>query len=79
MASTTYTVGLTEAKVNFNKIARAVNETGRPVTIFKRNKPYVTIVPASDSFNAETLTAIEELKDAPVHHDIEEIFDSIGI
>lgn len=79
MAVAAYAVGLTEAKANLNKIARRVNETGQPVTVFRRNKPYVTIIPAVEQFNDETLQAIEDLKDAPVYRSVDELFDSLGM
>jgi|GEM_PF-1550275 len=61
------TVGLTEAKTRFSEITETVNRTGEPVTVFKKNKPWAVICPASsyssivdigDIKNPETIAAI---------------------
>jgi antitoxin Phd len=57
------TVGLSEAKANLGKITSEVNRTGEPVTVFKNNKPWVVIYPASTPetvTNPETLAAMDE-------------------
>jgi len=41
------TMGLAEAKNNFSRVTAEVNRTGRPVTVMKNNRPWVTINPAS--------------------------------
>ena len=41
------TIGLAEAKNNFSKITALANETGKPITVLKNNKPWVVIVPVS--------------------------------
>ena len=41
------TMGLAEAKNNFSRVTAEVNRTGRPVTVMKNNKPWVTISPAA--------------------------------
>ncbi|WP_172136345.1 type II toxin-antitoxin system Phd/YefM family antitoxin [Adlercreutzia sp. ZJ473] len=41
------TIGLAEAKDNFSRVTAEVNRTGRPVTVLKNNKPWVTISPAA--------------------------------
>jgi prevent-host-death family protein len=75
-----YTMGLTEAKNKFNALAEEVNRTGTAVTVYKRNKPFVTIIPAGTlTFNDETLQAIEDLRDAPVYRDAGELFEALGI
>ena len=38
-------IGLTRAKAELNKVTARANETGRPVTVLKRNAPWVRIVP----------------------------------
>ena len=40
------TMGLAEAKNNFSRVTAEVNRTGRPVTVLKNNRPWVTINPA---------------------------------
>lgn len=44
---TAVTIGLAEAKNNFSRVTAEVNRTGRPVTVFKNNRPWVTISPAA--------------------------------
>lgn len=41
------TMGLAEAKNNFSRVTAEVNRTGRPVTVMKNNRPWVTINPAA--------------------------------
>lgn len=62
---TTLTVGMAEAKTNFSRITADVNRTGKAITVFKNNKPWVEIRPLSepDDFVAlpkETREAIDE-------------------
>lgn len=51
MASMTAT--LAEACANFSKIAASVNETGKPVTVFKNSKPWVAIAPVNGEYGDE--------------------------
>ena len=46
MAELTATVA--EARANFSRIAAAVSETGKPVTVFRNSRPWVTIAPLSE-------------------------------
>ena len=41
------TMGLAEAKNNFSRVTAEVNRTGRPVTVMKNTRPWVTINPAA--------------------------------
>jgi antitoxin Phd len=59
----TMTVGLSEAKANLGRITSEVNRTGEPITVFKNNKPWVVIYPATvpeTISNQETLAAMDE-------------------
>ena len=47
------TMGLAEAKNNFSRVTAEVNRTGRPVTVMKNNRPWVTINPAATQRGAE--------------------------
>lgn len=47
------TMGLAEAKNNFSRVTAEVNRTGRPVTVMKNNKPWVTISPAATQSGAD--------------------------
>ena len=46
------TMGLAEAKNNFSRVTAEVNRTGRPVTVMKNNRPWVTISPAATQSGA---------------------------
>lgn len=46
-----YTATVAETRANFSKIASTVNETGKPVTVFKNSKPWVVIAPIQSGFN----------------------------
>ena len=52
------TIGLAEAKNNFSRVTAEINRTGRPVTVMKNNKPWVTISPAAAQ-SAVELDAID--------------------
>ena len=39
------TATVAETRANFSKIAHTVNETGRPVTVFRNSKPWVLVAP----------------------------------
>ena len=47
------TMGLAEAKNNFSRVTAEVNRTGRPVTVMKNNRPWVTINPAATKSGAD--------------------------
>ena len=85
MTMSMFTVGLSEAKANLNKIANLVNETGQSVTVFKRNRPYITISPAQETPNEETLEAMrqsEAMRNDPrtkIYRSAEELFSELGI
>lgn len=56
------TIGLAEAKNNFSCVTAEVNRTGKPITVFKNNRPRVTISPAQPqtvSSDSSTLVAID--------------------
>ena len=41
------TIGLAEAKKNFSRATAEVSRTGKPVTVLRNNRPWVTISPAA--------------------------------
>ena len=45
----TTTVTAADARSQFSRIAKAVNQTGEPVTVFKNSRPWVVIQPATGS------------------------------
>lgn len=40
-------IGLAEAKNNFSRVTAEINRTGKPVTVPRDNRPWVTITPAA--------------------------------
>lgn len=46
---TELTATVAETRANFSRIAATVNETGRPVTVFRNSKPWVVIAPVGAS------------------------------
>jgi prevent-host-death family protein len=63
------TIGMSEAKTNFARMTAEVNRTGMPVTVFKNNKPWVVVSPATSPLtfehsgqitNKTTLAAMDE-------------------
>lgn len=40
-------IGLAEAKDNLSRVTAEVNRTGKPVTVLRNNRPWVTISPAA--------------------------------
>lgn len=41
------TIGLAEAKKNFSRATAEVSRAGKPVTVLRNNRPWVTISPAA--------------------------------
>ena len=66
MAQAVATIGMSEVKANFSKVANRCHETRVPITVFKHNKPWVNITPVQDEIDEyvsfETLP--QETKDA---------------
>ena len=62
--SATLTVGMSEAKTNFSRLTADANRTGRTVTVFKNNKPWVEIRPlaSEETLPPETLEAVAQVE-----------------
>jgi PHD/YefM family antitoxin component YafN of YafNO toxin-antitoxin module len=91
----TATIGISEAKSTFSQLTKDINRTGVPVTVFKNNKPWVIIQPAStDKFaedapstlpkeTIEALQEVEYMKKNPnefkSYSSAEELFANLGI
>lgn len=43
------TATVAEPRAKFSRIAATVNETGRPVTVFRNSKPWAVIAPVGSS------------------------------
>lgn len=72
------TIGVTDARANFNKLTNEVAKTGQPVTIYKNNKPFVVVSPASycGITNAETIDALEQ-SDQLIHDEQHQFYGSV--
>jgi antitoxin Phd len=57
------TIGLAEAKNNFSRVTAEVNRSGRPVTVLKNNKPWVTISPAAGVANPDMVDVAVDFMD----------------
>jgi prevent-host-death family protein len=44
---TPQTIGFSEVKARLSEITEEVNRTGRPVLVYKHNRPWVNITPAA--------------------------------
>ena len=47
------TIGFSEVKARLSEVTEEVNRTGRPVLVYKHNRPRVTIAPAQQGAGAE--------------------------
>ena len=57
------TVGLAEAKNNFSRITAEVNRSGKPITVLKNNRPWVTITPAAGVANPDLAAVAVDFMD----------------
>lgn len=81
------TVGMSDAKTNFSRLTAAANKTGRSVTVFKNNKPWVEIRPLAYEADvpAETREAMDEADalasdpDRAVYRDAKSLFAALGL
>ena len=59
MAQAIATIGMSEVKANFSKVANRCHETKTPITVFKHNKPWVNITPVNEA--SDEYIAYEDL------------------
>lgn len=57
------TNGLAETKNNFSRVTAEVNRTGRPVTVLRNNRPWVTISPAAGIAKPDMVAVAVDLMD----------------
>lgn len=57
------TIGLAEAKNNFSRVTAEVNRSGKPVTVLKNNRPWVTISPAAGVSNPDMVAVAVDFMD----------------
>lgn len=67
------TIGLAEAKNNFSRVTAEVNRTGKPVTVLRNNRPWVTISPAAGIAKPDMVAVAVNLMD-----DYADAFDEIS-
>lgn len=83
----TAVVGMSDAKTNFSKLTADANRTGRSITVFKNNKPWVEIRPLAhaNEVPAETREAMDETEsllsdpDHVTYRDAESLFSALGL
>lgn len=57
------TIGLAEAKNNFSRVTAEVNRIGKPVTVLRNNRPWVTISPAAGLANPDMVAVAVDFMD----------------
>lgn len=57
------TNGLAETKNNFSRVTAEVNRTGKPVTVLRNNRPWVTISPAAGIAKPDMVAVAVDLMD----------------
>lgn len=83
----TLTVGISDAKTNFSRLTADANRTGRSITVFKNNRPWVEIRPLAyeGDVPVETREAMDEadaLMTDPNHvtyKSAESLFSALGL
>jgi prevent-host-death family protein len=48
------TIGFSEAKARLSEITEDVNRTGKPIVVYKHNRPWVNITPAVEAVSPGT-------------------------
>lgn len=67
------TNGLAETKNNFSRVTAEVNRTGRPVTVLRNNRPWVTISPAAGIAKPDMVAVAVDLMD-----EYADVFDELS-
>lgn len=67
------TIGLAEAKNNFLRVTAEINRTGKPVTVLRNNRPWVTILPAAGITKPDMVAAAVDFMD-----EYADIFDELS-
>ena len=81
------TIGFSEAKAKLSQLTEEINRTGQSVMVYKRNKPWVTIVPAAPGVpggdaTQEAMAEAEQMLADPntkYHQDAESMFRDLGL
>lgn len=67
------TIGLAEAKNNFSRATAEVNRTGKPVSLLRDNRPWVTISPAAGIAKPDMVAVAVDFMD-----EYAEVFDELS-
>ena len=67
------TIGLAEAKNNFSRVTAEVNRTGKPVSVLRDNRPWVTITPAAGIAKPDMVTVAVDFMD-----EYADVFDGLS-
>lgn len=67
------TIGLAEAKNNFSRVTAEVNRSGKPVTVLRNNRPWVTISPAAGVANPDMVAVAVDFMD-----EYADVFDELS-
>lgn len=67
------TNGLAETKNNFSRVTAEVNRTGKPVTVLRNNRPWVTISPAAGIAKPDMVAVAVDLMD-----EYADVFDELS-
>jgi prevent-host-death family protein len=85
---TPLTIGFSEAKAKLSQLTEEVNRTGRPVVVYKHNKPWVTIEPAAQNTvfgnqaTTEAMAEAERMVEDPntkFFNNVDDMFEDLGI
>ena len=64
------TATVAETRANFSKIANTVNQTGRPVTVFKNSKPWVLVAPVGKGYGDRIPAEWDDPEDEGLYDDL---------
>ncbi len=81
------TIGMSDAKTNFSRLAADANRTGHSITVFKNNRPWVEIRPLAYEGDVpeETREAMDEADaiaadpDHVTYKSAESLFSALGL
>ncbi|MDD5892873.1 MAG: hypothetical protein PUC67_00780 [Coriobacteriaceae bacterium] len=83
----TPTIGMSDAKTNFSRLTADANRTGRSITVFKNNRPWVEIRPLAyvgdvPTETREAMNEVDAMAADPNHvtyKSAESLFSALGL
>lgn len=83
----TPTIGMSDAKTNFSRLTADANRTGRSITVFKNNRPWVEIRPLAyvgdvTTETREAMNEVDAMAADPNHvtyKSAESLFSALGL